>query len=552
MLLALIVAMAIFTHYIALAGLQVINGPDIKIHFRWAQQFAVALSEGVIYPRWAAYSYFGLGDPTFLYIHPLFYYAVAAFDTFANNIWLSILGVGALDTAVTALAIYWVARKNANEYLAILAAGAAAISPYAFHLAHYQQFLPMHFAMPALVMFIGTVWSSDERSRIPATAIFLALLVGSHILAAFMALICTGVVIVSRALLERATARKLLIQHALGVVLGLGLSAIYLLPAMTTQHLVSPAGWYAPIHLDWRNAFLLQYFTLPEFGFRWFHLQWTVPVLTVLACGSSGYFLWLARATQNVAWRRASEMLALAVLALLLGSELSYPVWEHIGFFRRIQFPLRFLQIASIASVLAIVWSASLHTEGRKKSVWLLVGGFLLASITMLIALERQYAIEAKPALSVAAPSQAYSGQPEMKPAGVGEEWRRYRNHDAWQDDCKAIGITCSQPVSKTHYKIWVIGNEGVEAKSLKLPVLSFPGWRFQLNGTAVVPTVDTGTGLPEFLIPPGQTTISAIWNGLPQENIGLVISIGSLIVIGYLLIGKNRFFLRKGADNVA
>jgi uncharacterized membrane protein len=551
MYLVLVIFLAALTHGVALYGPQVIDGPDVKIHYRWALQFAAALSEGVWYPRWASYSYFGLGDPTFLYIHPLFYYFVAAFDLVLGNIWNSILAVGAASSAATAVITYWLSRRYASTRFALVAAVAMAISPYCFHLAHYQQFLPMNFSMPFLVLFLGIVSSRDARYRVTLTAMSLALLVMSHVLAAFMALICTSVLILLRAARQRQIALPLLFQHAIGVLLGLTLSAIYLFPALTTQQLVSPTGWYVPIHLDWHNAFLLQYFTLPAFGFRWFHLQWTIPLLTILACAISAYFLWLGKLTANNSWHWAMEMLAVACLALLLGSELAYPLWEHIEILRRLQFPLRFLQIASITAIISLIWSATCVETMRKRTVWVSTGIFLMASIAMLAALERQFAIEAKPVLTIAAPGHTQRGQPEMKPASVGDDWHKFLDEGGWEAECASRNVACTRSIDRTHHKKWEV-ETALATDAFRLPIFWFPGWEFLINDKIVMPTINSDTGLPTINLQPGKTTVEARWKGIPQEQIGGALSIGAFVTLAWLMLSTRRRQRKIGADHVA
>ena len=50
---------------------------DLHVHYQWAAQFEQAIREEVWVPRWAALSHEGLGDATFLHIHPLYYYLAA-------------------------------------------------------------------------------------------------------------------------------------------------------------------------------------------------------------------------------------------------------------------------------------------------------------------------------------------------------------------------------------------------------------------------------------------------------------------------------------------
>ncbi|MCC8991842.1 MAG: hypothetical protein LM514_04535 [Streptococcus sp.] len=59
---------------------------DLAVHYQWVTQFHIALSEGVWVPRWASLSHLSLGDPTFLYIHPAYYYVVALVNFLIGDI----------------------------------------------------------------------------------------------------------------------------------------------------------------------------------------------------------------------------------------------------------------------------------------------------------------------------------------------------------------------------------------------------------------------------------------------------------------------------------
>lgn len=545
--LALVLCLGTVAHLAAMQGPYVIDGPDAKIHFRWALQFAAALSEGTLYPRWASYSYLGLGDPTFLYIHPLFYYATAAIKTFVSNFWHAVLGVAAVSSAASTLITFWFVRKRSSDGVAIVAAGTIALSPYCFHLAHYQQFLPMHFAVPALIVFIGATASDDSPYRVPTIAASLAFLTMSHVLAAFMALICTSVVVLLRAIRQPSKAVLEFVQHGVGVFLGLALSAIYLLPALTSQNLISPAGWYEPVYLDWHNAFLFQFLTLPSFGFRWFHLQWTIPLLTLLACLAAGYFLWITRVTADGSWWRAAEVLGVATIALVLGSEISYPLWEYSSILRRLQFPLRFLEIASIASVFSLAWSGSIAMQKAKGQVWAVLTMFIAGSAVMLAALEHNFLSEAKPALSVAAPANSLPGQPEMKPASAGTGWLHFVKQGGWRTECAKLNVDCSEVVRKTHDRTWTIDTR--EPTWVRLPLLWFPGWQFVVNDKVVTPKVDSETGLPIIEARAGKTTIRATWVGIFQERLGTAASLAALLAIaGWFSVCRRP--IRPGARN--
>jgi uncharacterized membrane protein len=62
-----------------LLTLRLTDQHDIPTHLRWAEQFADALRDGQLLPRWAHAAMLGLGDPSFVYYQPLFYYITSSF-----------------------------------------------------------------------------------------------------------------------------------------------------------------------------------------------------------------------------------------------------------------------------------------------------------------------------------------------------------------------------------------------------------------------------------------------------------------------------------------
>lgn len=547
-LLLLLAVLAISVHALTLQGFQARDGSDIKIHARWAFQFIQALNEGTIYPRWAGYSYFGLGDPTFLYIHPLFYYATAAVNAVTHDVWKSILLIIGLTNMVTAWCVFFLVRRFSTVAVAFLMAAAVSFSPYSFHLSQYQQFLPMYFATPALVLFIGAVTASGPRSRIALTALSLALLTGSHILVAFMALLCTGASMLWRLVSEREAAVRPLLQHAVGVALGLGIVAIYLLPALTLQPLITPDGWHDDDTLDWRNCFLLQYWTLPPSGPRLAHLQWTIALLSLLAWVAAAWLLRRADPASGAKKRRAVELLVMAATALLLGSELAYPLWEHLAVLRKLQFPMRFLLPAAIASALALALAAALAWERHRRVAQAVVGGFIAASVLILAAMEYRLSKDLSPAASLMELNHALLGQVEMKPATAGPAWRDYVQQGGLAAECGRQGLRCTQTLELAHAKAWTIEAPAAGQQPLHLPLFAFPGWSYRVNGQDGTLPIDAANGLPWITPGAGKTTVEAVWTGLPQERWGAGVSLAALGLLALVTVATGRVRGRHGA----
>lgn len=528
-----------------LFGSRMVEAADAKVHFRWVEQFAQSLAEGVLYPRWAALSYEGLGDPSFLYIHPLFYYASAALriltgDTVTAMLWACTLA-NIFGTLFTLFMLR--AQFRQQDWLPTLICALLLLSPYGFHLASYQQFLPMQFAMAFMTIYLTALMLPPGRPRRLTLILAVGLATASHILIAFMMLLCSLPALLRNAYREPTGQRlRQLLTDGLCIGVGLGLAGIYLIPALSLQSLITPTGWYFEKYLDWHNSFLFQTsLTMPAYGFRWFHLQWTVPILTFLllcflACG----LLFLHRSGNNN--RRtilAMDLLLVAVLALLLGTEPSYPLWNNSTILQRLQFPLRFLSVASVATTLGFgILIAEIHVCGHRRLAMSAIVLSLTGSLAMLLALEGQFYREARPAIEFMRPATHYPGQPEMRPAGVSQNWYEWIRNGGFQAECGRHGATCTTVINRTHERQWNITLP--EPANLRLPLFAFPGWKFNAGLPQAI-NMDKDSGLAMVTLPAGNHVIQAHWQTMTAEWRGLGVSLVFLLATAVLVFPVRR-----------
>src|SRR5438309_2066139 len=64
---------------------ELVLGATVSDSFRynllWPEQFAALVRDGHLYPRWLPHAWSGLGNPTFYFYPPLFFWVSAAIDT---------------------------------------------------------------------------------------------------------------------------------------------------------------------------------------------------------------------------------------------------------------------------------------------------------------------------------------------------------------------------------------------------------------------------------------------------------------------------------------
>ncbi len=202
--------------------------------------------------------------------------------------------------------------------------------------------------MPLILLFVRRI--SRGENAVAGLAITYGLLIASHLPAALLFSPCRGIY---AATLPRGedpgTAAR---RFAIGVLLGILLSGVYLVPALFMQQHISTEYWRLP-HLVFHQWFFLDGRDEPDlaFGGRLFG----VVSLATLMFG----VLWaiaLGRDRRN----RLREMLPwllFIVFAWFLMSPLSRPLWDLVPILQKVQFPYRVAIIIDLAVAATAVYA---------------------------------------------------------------------------------------------------------------------------------------------------------------------------------------------------
>jgi hypothetical protein len=342
-------------------------GHDSINHARWLQEFSNQLRAGELYPRWLTDANGGLGSPTFYYYPPLGHYlSVPWLSLWAPGspaAWRSLGLTGALILIASGVLMYcWLARW---------ATGQGALWGALMYLV-----LPWHTAIDlynrgALAEFCGFLWlplvllGADyvlERRRgasLLATSGY-SLLVLTHLpTAELLSPVLLGY---SFFLAPRERRIEATLRTTCTMLLGLGVSAIYLFPAVFQQsaasvHILGGAGFY-----DFRKWFLgADIHSMLDFKMR----VLVVSISMLLAVVAAFYFAWpLHRDGPNRT--RIFFWLAVSAACLFCMTPLSEFLWSNLRPLAAVSFPYRFNTILSLA--VAALWAAAAPATSTSRS----------------------------------------------------------------------------------------------------------------------------------------------------------------------------------------
>jgi hypothetical protein len=508
---------------------------DTLVHLRWAAQFLAALREGWVMPHWASASIGGLGDPTFLYYQPLFYYISSAFSLLGLRSELALLCAAMAPFLLLGCVAYLYLLGQYRNGRALLGAAFIIASPVLYFVATTVGAFPWALSLPFCVLFVAE--STRTQPRTARLAIFLCLICLSHLLSALMALSCVGLARLALVFPNNRGAVKAQLHWVAGVALGLGLAGFFLYPAVTQLHLVNPAGWVEGANFDWRRAFALPTFTFAQYGFRWFAIQLPYALIALLLCLL--VVAPLAGHADTPAQVFAKRLGWVAIAALALGSELAYPLYALLEPMRKLQFPYRFVFLALLLANIALVIQLNEGAWKRWRLPVRAIGlGLILAQGAIMAHLQFGLVKYGETLPAQAAFMLGKFGQPEYIPAVRGPDWKQYLETGKFVGECTRLQIACSDTVQRTHdFSTQIATSAPVE---VRLPLLAFPAWRVLVDGAPVPLLADAGTGLVRVNIPPGVHRVATTWSRMPAQTIGWWISgIACIGLLGVNLAGR-------------
>jgi hypothetical protein len=386
------------------------SGHDFEFHLASWLDVAGQWHEGILYPRWAEWANWGLGEPRFVFYPPASWMLGSALGT-------------ALPWRMTPGAFIWLALilagvgmwRLAREWLPAPQAAAAAVlfavNPYHLVVVYYRSDFAELLASGLLpLMILGALRIARKGWRgVPALAIVFALIWLSNAPAAVVAAYSL-LPLLSVGCIVRRDARPLFHGGA-AMAGGLGLAAFYIFPAAYEQRWIQIKEVLAQNLRPDRN-FLFTRGNDPEFVL----FNWKVSAVALgvmMIAGIAAVFAARRRREFPELWWM---LLALGAVSVILMFPLSVVLWNNLPELRFVQFPWRWL--IPLGAVYAMVVAAATG-RSRRPWVWYAVLGLATAGTAAAIVRDAWWDSEDIPLLTEAIHrGYGYEGTDEYAPLG--------------------------------------------------------------------------------------------------------------------------------------
>ena len=369
---------------------------DMFLHYDQMRSFYNGLAAGKIYPRWEEETNRGFGAPTTSYYPPGIYYLTSAFYAITRDWLRALLDSLLLMMIAAAAAMYIYARQVMDRAAAVAAMAAYIFLPYHV-LDQYQRGaiaeLLVFVWMPLILFFGERVMrgAPDGRERsmlldIAGLAAGYGALLWSHPPTAYQFTLGFGVYLLVLSVIRKEW--KGLIAVGGAMTLGIGLAAVYLLPAAIEQNLIHreyiSETW--PYHKTY--VFVHDLYNAEVHSGFFMLIDWIWITGTAIIAISGIILLWLKRQVLNSApalRQRVMLWVILGGLASFMMTKISMPIGKLIPMIDIGVFSWRMLAITTLVVALlagAFTQSAIEAARQRLRSERLLfasVAAFIIA-----------------------------------------------------------------------------------------------------------------------------------------------------------------------------
>ena len=536
---------------------------------------------GIPYPHWAPSANYGAGEPRFVFYSPLTWMMGAALGAFLPWTWVPI-ALSFLLLAGTGLATRALARQALNEGAATLAGCVALFSGYSLFTA-YERTAFAELAggvwIPLVLLFAlrsskapDVAKSEHHQSAGSIAGLAIAIagcwlsnptvgVMGCYLLAA-AALVVFG--------LERSSAK--LLRTAAGAVLGMGLVAVYLVPASWEQRWVDihqatqdkgetpEYSWLFAVHND------------PALAYHdvVLHTVSTIAILMIGVALCALFLCWLrGRLPEKARWWVPLALIPVAVL--LLQSPFSRPLWNLLPDLRFLQFPWRWLVVLEAPMGIfaaAAIWPRN-STHHLQRFAIAAAAGAVFLTLTTWAEKDLFQVCDDEDAVAgmvpVYAAGQGFAGTYEYEPIGADISLiaaglpqaclvanpatvlgKPTENSDSdsgiavvWsasQGTCEAT-YAASHGSAPEHLKI--LANPP-HTGFLVLKLRTYPAWLVKVNGVAIVPSPPRADGLMAVPVPAGPVVLTADWTTTTDVFVGRWLSALSVLALtGLCLLAR-------------
>ncbi|MCL4366352.1 6-pyruvoyl-tetrahydropterin synthase-related protein [Patescibacteria group bacterium] len=511
------------------------------------QQMSTALQSGQFPVRWAPDLRYG--EPLFNFYAPLPYYIGALINVFGFNVIWTAKIMFMLASMLSAVAMYILANKLFGQKAGILAAVLYTYAPYRAVDIYVRGSLsetviktvPKTFYHFSLMLVKGSKLKNLSFLSLSLAGLFLTHNVTTLMFLPFLIFWWIYLVV-------KEKSGKVLPYFVLASILGAGLAAFFLLPAVFEKDFIQ-TKYLIVGYFNFRAHFVAfkQFFSL-FWGYG--SSVWGLDDGLSFQVGLMNFVILAIAAVLAILKRNDKKFLGLFLLlaisfifSLFLQHNKSAFIWETIPLMAFIQFPWRFLGI-SIFIVSLVGGAIAPYLKNRLSPLFFVLIIVAVLSTVMYFR-PKEYASDSffDKFLNTSSMHNGFDLTKDYLPI-----WVQTTDDDRFDAPRTEIGKMeisgVKQKSTELQFSTNVSDNALIEA-----PITYFPGWEVYANDQIIRQTVPSEMGLIRFKLPKGSYKVKIELKDTPVRVAGNIISAISVLLIMLIFFypkQKSPFLVNK------
>lgn len=521
------------------------SGHDFEFHAPSWLDVAYQWKQGILFPRWTAWTNHGFGEPRFIFYPPLSWILGAALTLILPDAAVPIIFIVLVQT-FAGLSAYLLLRHLISRRAAILGSAFYVVNPNALLLTYVRSDFAEQLACAILpLLLLATLrlcgLLDTPQSRHSSVACFALSFAGVWLSNAPAAVIASYSVclVIAWAAFTQASLR-IVFRAAAALLLGFGFAAFYIIPAAYEQRWVNIGQALSSGLFPWQNFLFTAIDDVEHTWFNWIASICTLALILLLALTALASRRFSSTAMENS--RAAVPLLLLAAVATFLTTHWSAPLWNLLPKLRFVQFPWRWI------SILALLATCFLALASERRRGWLWFAAVLLLILPLanfLIANTWWDPDEMSIQHGAITSGRGFDGTDEYDP--IGDDHLDLPVDAPLAKILPADSAETSVPRAQLRIDHWTTIEKTIHVDAqcdarIALRVLNYPAWRVELNGHPLPPERLDDVNQMVVPVSAGTSEIDVQFTRTLDRKIGNVVSALSAFVVLFLFWrGRDR-----------
>ncbi|MDO8623720.1 MAG: 6-pyruvoyl-tetrahydropterin synthase-related protein [archaeon] len=507
--------------------------------------FNESFNDGNFYPRWAAHLNNNFGAPLLTFVYPLPNYIA----TFLHKVGVSFIDSFKFEmfaaTLMGGVFFYLWAKEFWGKLGGVVSSVFYTFSPYHFLDIYIRGSVGEVWALaffPAFLWAYTRLAVTKQKNFLILSSFFLALIIFSHNILALM-FFPFVILYIAMFILKEKNKKHLMFNSFLIMFFGLGLSAIFWLPAIYETKLVTGLQIF-DVSSHFPDLYQL---LIPSWGSGFSggglqnELSFQIGIANLIAVFLSLIVIIWQIKKRNSKYIYTVFFLAWFIFTLYLMLNISLPVWKIIPLMNYFQFPWRLL---SLEILFASFLAGSILSMTNRKYVKISISVFL---IFLAFILGIGYA---KPAYYHYRNDEYYISRPNFidgtnSPGNVFNTV--FLKTIPAKEKQRAVFIKGSGEITLVQDKSNIYNFEinSPAASEIIVNLAYYPGWEVYSNNKKIDVEV-TANGRFSFSLPSGRNKVEVVFKDTFVRKISALISLISLLSLLILLTKKRSATINK------